>query len=60
MNAQFEEDEPFREMALGCYGYGRWGAPYWFIGPEQGQSRRENDDLRPRLEVNRVAQVVEY
>jgi len=25
------------EMALRCYGYGRWEAPHWFIGPEQGQ-----------------------
>jgi hypothetical protein len=25
-------------MAQGCYGYGRWDAPYWFIGPEQGGS----------------------
>ncbi len=24
-------------MALRSYGYGRWDAPYWFIGPEQGQ-----------------------
>ena len=26
-------------MAYRCYGYGNWDAPYWFIGPEQGQSR---------------------
>lgn len=36
-------------MAQYCYGYGRWDAPYWFIGPEQGQRRVENGDLGPRL-----------
>src|SRR5450631_3929638 len=39
------------EMARRCYGYGRWAAPYWFIGPEQGQDRDENDDLNRRIEV---------
>lgn len=24
------------EMAKRSFGYGRWEAPYWFIGPEQG------------------------
>jgi hypothetical protein len=41
--------EAISEMALRCYGYGRWDAPYWFIGPEQGQSRKENGDLKQRL-----------
>lgn len=27
------------EMAQRCFGYGRWDAPYWFIGPEQGMSK---------------------
>jgi hypothetical protein len=27
---------PIEEMARNCYGYGRWDAPYWFIGLEQG------------------------
>jgi hypothetical protein len=22
------------EMARRSYGHGRWGAPYWFLGPE--------------------------
>jgi len=25
-----------RDKARGFYGYGRWEAPYWFIGPEEG------------------------
>lgn len=40
-----------REMALRCYGYGCWSAPYWFIGPEQGQAPEENDDLNPRVKA---------
>lgn len=31
--------------------YGRWGAPYWFIGPEQGQAPEENDDHKPRVKA---------
>jgi hypothetical protein len=42
------DDAALREMARDCYGYGRWSAPYWFIGPEQGQGR---DDLCRRFEV---------
>jgi hypothetical protein len=41
-------DQEVREMARRCYGYGRWDAPYWFIGPEPGQARDENNDLMPR------------
>ena len=37
MNAEIEN------MARNFYGYGRWDAPYWFIGPEPGG---ENNDLR--------------
>lgn len=44
-------DDGIREMGLRCYGYGRWGAPYWFIGPEQGQAPEENDDLKPRVQA---------
>jgi hypothetical protein len=29
-------------LAETCYGYGSWDAPYWFIGPEQGQDKNEN------------------
>ena len=34
------------EMACGFYGYGRWDAPYWFIGPEPGG---ENNALRAEM-----------
>ena len=27
-----------QEMAKHRFGYGRWDAPFWFIGPEQGMS----------------------
>ena len=43
--------EGIDEMARRCYGYGCWDAPYWFIGPEQGQGRAENNDLRRRVEA---------
>ena len=42
-------DDPEREMTQKCYGYGRWEAPYWFIGPEQGKGREEPDDNNRRL-----------
>lgn len=53
---QIEEtqlDKGEEEMARGCYGYGRWGAPYWFIGPEQGQASWENNALTDRIEAFR-------
>ena len=46
-----EMDEALKDMAIQCYGYGRWDAPYWFIGPEQGQASKENHDLEPRLKA---------
>ena len=33
-------------MARGCYGYGSWTAPYWFIGPEQGMQAAGDLDKR--------------
>jgi hypothetical protein len=42
-------DDAVGKMARHCFAYGRWDAPYWFIGPEPGQRRVENGDLRPRL-----------
>jgi len=48
MNKQDEIGDVIAEMALRSYGYGRWDAPYWFIGPEQGQRPTEDDDLRPK------------
>ena len=45
------EDE--RELAQHCYGYGRWDAPYWFIGLEEGQAPSENNDFTRRAEAFR-------
>ena len=39
------------EMARSNYGYGRWDAPYWFIGPEQGMGAHENEDLNLRVKA---------
>ena len=44
-------DDDIRDISLRCFGYGRWSAPYWFIGPEQGQAPEENDDLKPRVKA---------
>jgi hypothetical protein len=46
-------DDDIREMARRCYGYGRWDAPHWFIGPEPGQALDENNDLKPRAAAYR-------
>jgi hypothetical protein len=43
-----EMDDDIALMARGFYGYGRWDAPYWFIGPEQGG---DNNGLRARAFV---------
>jgi hypothetical protein len=37
------------EMARSSYGYGRWDAPYWFIGPEQGKGKDERVDNAERI-----------
>lgn len=42
-------DKTEEEMARGCYGYGSWEAPYWFIGLEQGKGRNEAADNTPRI-----------
>ena len=44
-------DDGVSEMARERYGYGRWDAPYWFIGLEEGMGRDENDDLLPRVDA---------
>ena len=44
-------DENMLAMARGNYGYGRWEAPYWFIGPEQGMGPHENNDLNLRVQT---------
>jgi hypothetical protein len=42
-------DSDLYKMALHCFGYGRWKAPYWFIGPEQGMA--SDEDVRRRVEA---------
>lgn len=44
-------DDGIGEMARRYCGYGRWEAPFWFIGPESGQAREENNDLNLRREA---------
>ena len=41
-------DSDVSEMARQRYGYGRWSAPYWFIGLEEGMARDGTDGLKPR------------
>lgn len=47
-------DEDTLAMARGNYGYGRWEAPYWFIGQEQGMGDHENKDLQRRVDCWKV------
>jgi hypothetical protein len=37
-------DNHERNMAEDNFGYGRWDAPYWFIGPEQGMGAGAKKD----------------
>ena len=39
------------EMARRNFGYGRWDAPYWFIGPEQGKGQGEPSGNSRRVEA---------
>ncbi|HEV2395749.1 MAG TPA: hypothetical protein VGS27_02245 [Candidatus Sulfotelmatobacter sp.] len=39
------EDPHLNAMARRNFGYGRWDAKYWFIGPEQGMGKHEKDDI---------------
>jgi len=38
-------------LARHCYGYGHWGADYWYIGLEEGQSKDGRDTISARAEV---------
>lgn len=38
-----------REMARRCYGYGRWDAPYWFIGLGEGMT--QDTDCQKRVDA---------
>jgi hypothetical protein len=42
-----------RELARACYGYGRWKAPYWFIGLEEGMAPSEKNNLTKRARAFR-------
>jgi hypothetical protein len=44
-----ENHRDFSEMARRRFGYGRWDAPFWFIGPEEGMDPSEHNDLTHRL-----------
>jgi hypothetical protein len=39
-------DEDVKALARGWYGYGQWGAPYWFVGMEPG-----GDELSANLRM---------
>ena len=44
------DDSPLGlEMARRFYGYGRWDAPHWFIGLEEGKGHNELADNSPRV-----------
>jgi hypothetical protein len=40
-------------MAEDFYGYGRWDAPFWFIGPEAGMAKT-GDSLERRYVPRRM------
>ena len=46
-----DDDTLELDMARHSYGYGRWDAPYWFIGPEQGKGPKEPADNSPRVKA---------
>jgi len=37
-------------MAEKFFGYGRWDAPFWFVGPEAGMGKDGNDSLAARYD----------
>ena len=48
-----DNQSPLSQNELDCmakefYGYGRWDAPFWFIGPEAGMSKDGIDNLPAR------------
>lgn len=44
-------DSTTLEMARRFYGYGRWDARHWFIGPEPGMAFDEGNDQERRVEA---------
>ncbi len=43
-----DENNALELAARDWYGYGRWNAPYWFIGPEPGRAKAEEQSLKDR------------
>jgi hypothetical protein len=41
------------EMARYCFGYGRWDAPYWFIGLEEGMSGKLDERIAAWQELGK-------
>jgi hypothetical protein len=44
------DDPDLIAMARRSYGYGRWDAPYWFVGPEQGMGEHETDNIERSIQ----------
>jgi hypothetical protein len=42
-------DSESSDFSRRCFGYGRWDARCWFVGPEQGKGRSEGADISPRF-----------
>src|SRR6185437_9669223 len=47
-NRHVNTEANLQEMARQRYGYGKWNAPYWFIGPEEGMAFDEDIQRRIR------------
>jgi hypothetical protein len=39
-------DSELAHMVEHFYGYGRWDAPFWFVGPEAGMGKDGRDRRR--------------
>lgn len=48
MNRTGVEAHDLYLIAREWFGYGRWSAPYWFIGPEPSMGRGDDDSLNVR------------
>jgi hypothetical protein len=48
LNEPVKVDDPIASAAKRWYGYGRWDAPFWFIGPEPGMGKDEGENLLAR------------
>jgi len=45
-NIKSMDENKFLRMAEHFFGHGRWRAPYWFIGPEQGMAKTDTLEIR--------------